>query len=465
MADIAIIGGGAAGAAVFGALLSRDTADSIHWVAGDTTIAGLGIAYSTHDEHHLLNVRASGMGLYLDADEDFVDYSSRQRPDTKPTDFLPRRLFGQYIESQLRKRISRAELGHDTCQIHKIEALGIQSAQKGYDVTLGDGTVLAVQRVVLALGAMDARPLRNVSAAALESGAYALEPWGLTAKPSSVRRLTVIGTGLTAVDTLISAAKRWPDAELVAVSRHGLLPFTHPALPIAPFSLQAELNATLMRCEGPAQMLATIRDVFAAHQHIDWRSVIDGMRPINAMLWQGFNAKQRRQFLRHVRWVWESSRHRLAPEPADTLQQLRDEGRLQIHSARVLSVSGNGPLDVTIRSRATQRVTQFESDIVVQATGLDTAVAFAKSPLLSSLLKSGLAVADPLQLGLLAKADGRLMNADGQVQHGLYAIGSLLRGNLWECTAMPEIRNAADKLATTLTTYSPEQINPMTAYV
>lgn len=465
MADIAIIGGGAAGAAVFGALLSRDTTDSIHWVAGDTTIAGLGIAYSTHDEHHLLNVRASGMGLYLDADEDFVAYSSRQRPDTRPTDFLPRRLFGQYIESQLRKRISRAELRRDTCQIHKIEALGIQSAQKGYDVTLGDGTVLAVQRVVLALGAMDARPLRNVSAAALESGAYALEPWDLTAKPSSVRRLTVIGTGLTAVDTLISAAKRWPDAELVAVSRHGLLPFTHPALPIAPFLLQAELNAMLMRCEGPAQMLATIRDVFAAHQHIDWRSVIDGMRPINAMLWQGFNAKQRRQFLRHVRWVWESSRHRLAPEPADTLQQLRDEGRLQIHSARVLSVSGDGPLDVTIRSRATQRVTQFESDIVVQATGLDTAVAFAKSPLLSSLLKSGLAVADPLQLGLLAKADGRLMNADGQVQHGLYAIGSLLRGNLWECTAMPEIRNAADKLATTLTTYSPEQINPMTAYV
>lgn len=465
MAEIAIIGGGAAGAAVFGALLSRDTADVVHWVIGDTRNAGLGIAYSTQDEHHLLNVRASGMGLYLDADEDFATYGSRQCAGSKPTDFLPRRLFGQYIESQLRKRISRAEQHGRTHRIHNAEAVSIWPVQNGYNVMLGDGKVLTVQRVVLALGAMDARPLRTVAAAALESGAYVLEPWSLATKPFAPRRLTVIGTGLTAVDALISAAKRWPDAELIAVSRHGLLPFIHPALPIPPFSLQAELNAALVSCDGPAHILATIRKIFAAHQDIDWRSVIDGMRPINATLWQGFSAKQRRQFLRHVRWVWESSRHRLAPEPADTLQQLRDEGRLHIHGARVLSVDGNGPLAVTVRSRATQRVTQFESDVVVQATGLDTAVAFAKSPLLSSLLKGGLAAADPLQLGLLAEPDGRLVNTDGRVQHDLYAIGSLLRGNLWECTAMPEIRAAADKLATTLTTYDAQTINPIAAYV
>jgi uncharacterized NAD(P)/FAD-binding protein YdhS len=465
MAEIAIIGGGAAGAAVFGALLSRDSADVVHWIVGDSGNAGLGIAYSTQDEHHLLNVRASGMGLYLDADEDFVAYSSRRRAHAKPTDFLPRRLFGEYIESQLRKRINRAEQHGRAHRIHHAEALSIWPMQNGYNVVLGDGTVLTVQRVVLALGAMDARPLRTVSATALESGAYVLEPWSLTTKPFSPRRLTVIGTGLTAVDALISASKRWPDAELVAVSRHGLLPFIHPSIPIPSFSRQAELNASLLTCVGPAQVLATIRKVFAAHQDIDWRSVIDGMRPINATLWQGFNARQRRQFLRHVRWIWESSRHRLAPEPADTLQQLRDEGRLHIHSARVLAVGGSGPLDVTIRSRATQRVTQIESDVVVQATGLDTAVAFAKSPLLSSLLKSGVAVADPLQLGLLAQADGRLVNAEGHVQDSLYAIGSLLRGNLWECTAMPEIRHAADKLATALAARDLPQINPIAAYV
>ena len=98
------------------------------------------------------------------------------------------------------------------------------------------------------------------------------------------------------------------------------------------------------------------------------------------------------------------------------IQALRDEGRLHIHGARVLAVDGNGPLDDTIRSRATQRVTQFESDVVVQATGLDTAVAFAKSSLLSSLLKSGLAVADA--------GAGRIVNeAEGKTHGCIEAVG------------------------------------------
>jgi uncharacterized NAD(P)/FAD-binding protein YdhS len=35
---------------------------------------------------------------------------------------------------------------------------------------------------------------------------------------------------------------------------------------------------------------------------------------------------------------------------------------------------------------------------------------------------------------------------------GLYAIGALLRGNLWECSAMAEIRVAAQQLARRLAT-------------
>jgi uncharacterized NAD(P)/FAD-binding protein YdhS len=43
-----------------------------------------------------------------------------------------------------------------------------------------------------------------------------------------------------------------------------------------------------------------------------------------------------------------------------------------------------------------------------------------------------------------------LINASGKPQRGLFAIGSLLRGSLWECTAMPEIRRAAHHVATGL---------------
>jgi uncharacterized NAD(P)/FAD-binding protein YdhS len=449
MADIAIIGGGAAGAALFGALLKQDSGATVHWITGNAT-QGRGVAYATREDHHLLNVRAAGMGLYVDQDEDFVQHATRQRVGVHATDFLPRRLFGDFIEAQVRARISAAEAHGRSFALHAAEVLRVDAQIDGYDLLLDDNRILHADAVVLAVGALSPRPLRTVSSDALASGAYELNPWSLPQRNRAPRRMIVIGTGLTAVDTLISASTQWPEAELVAVSRHGQLPFVHPALPAQPYPRQDQLNAQLLASSGPAGMLRAIRQAMHESPHLDWRSFIDGMRPINTTLWQKLSLPQRRQFMRHARWIWEAARHRTAPPSAEIIQQLRDEGRLQVHAARVLGVDGQGPLDVKVRGRASQVMSTLQADLVVQATGLDTAVAFTEHALLSQLIEDGLAVADPLQLGVAAHPDGRLINGRGDVQPGLYAIGSLVRGNLWECTAMPEIRTAAHALAAAL---------------
>ncbi|GLQ52120.1 FAD/NAD(P)-binding protein [Dyella flava] len=459
MADIAIIGGGAAGAALFGALLNLDDHATVYWVTGAAT-HGRGVAYATHDDHHLLNVRAGGMGLYVDQDEEFVQHAVRDQASVRPTDFLPRRLFGDFVEAQLRSRMASAEKRERRFSVHASEALRVDPHIHGYEILLANHETLRADAVILAVGALSPRPLRTVSAHALASGAYELNPWNLTQRIRAPRRLIVIGTGLTAVDTLLSASTQWPDAELVAVSRHGQLPFVHPTLPAQSYPLQSQLNAALLASDGTAPMLRAIRHALHEAPEVDWRSLIDGMRPINATLWQGLSLARRRQFLRHARWIWEASRHRTAPRSAETIQQLRDEGRLQVHAARVLAVDGQGPLDVTVRARANQVMSTLQADLVVQATGLDTAVAFTEHALLSQLIEDGLAVADPLQLGVSAHPDGRLINARGDVQPGLYAIGSLLRGNLWECTAMPEIRAAAHALAAALVANHPISAAP-----
>jgi len=449
MTEIAIIGGGAAGAAVFGALLHRGGHAHAHWITGPAA-TGRGVAYATADERHLLNVRAAGMGLYSDQEEDFVQYAKRHRANVRDTDFLPRRLFGDFIESQLQQRIETARRDGRRFSVHAQETLRIEPRNGGYRVWLADGSAMEADAVVLALGALAPRPLRAVGDDALASGAYELDPWRLPQRSRAPRRLLVIGTGLTAADTLLSAAHRWPHTELVAVSRHGLLPFVHSPLPLAPYPWQQDLNDSLLACSGVPPMLKLVRTTLRAAPQTDWRSVIDGMRPINARLWQGLTLAQRKQFLHHLRWLWEAARHRTAPQTTQTLQQLLDEGRLQVHPARVLGVDGRGPLDVTVRARANQIQSTLQADLVVQATGLDTAAAYTEHTLLAQLLRDGLAVADPLQLGVAAQPDGRLLDAHGEVQPGLYAIGSLLRGNLWECTAMPEICAAAHALALTL---------------
>jgi uncharacterized NAD(P)/FAD-binding protein YdhS len=53
---------------------------------------------------------------------------------------------------------------------------------------------------------------------------------------------------------------------------------------------------------------------------------------------------------------------------------------------------------------------------------------------------------DPLGLGCNATKEGRLLQQDGHTWPHFYAIGTLLRGVLWESTAIPEIRQQARHL-------------------
>ncbi len=449
MTDVAIIGGGAAGAAVSGELLDRPSTGAVHWIV-ERPWPGRGIAYSTTDDRHLLNVRANGMGLFAGQLDAFLQHVVERVPHAKDTDFLPRRLFGEFIEAQLRVRMDAARRNGRRFAVHVSTARCVEAQGSAYVVRLANGHALRADAVVLALGAVSPRPLKAVTRRALTSGAYELDPWSLPHRSRAPHQLVVIGTGLTMVDIMLSAAVRWPDAQLVAVSRHGRLPQAHREQPPAPWPLQRELNAALQGCSRVASMLRLIRTALRDSPGVDWQAVLDGMRSIDSVLWQSLSHYERQRFLRHLRWLWEAARHRIAPASNARLQELIGTGRLHVRAARVLEVDGDGPLNLRLRDRHTQRVEMLQADLVVQATGLDTAVSYADNPLLSQMLEDGLVTADPLELGLAARPDGRLINALEAVQPGLYAIGSLLRGNLWECTAMPEIRNMAHELAETL---------------
>jgi uncharacterized NAD(P)/FAD-binding protein YdhS len=57
---------------------------------------------------------------------------------------------------------------------------------------------------------------------------------------------------------------------------------------------------------------------------------------------------------------------------------------------------------------------------------------------------------DPLGLGIVADEAGAVCDATGRASDWLHVVGPLRRGQLWECTAVPEIRVAAAKLASRL---------------
>ncbi|HTV86460.1 MAG TPA: FAD/NAD(P)-binding protein [Dyella sp.] len=445
---VAIVGAGAAGATLLSELLERPAAQPLHldWYTAGAT-PGRGVAYSTRSNLHLLNVRAASMGMFANRTTGFLQYMQQRDPSVSGTDFLPRSWYGDYLEAETASALRRAkERGHDV-RVVPYEVEAIVPENDGVTLFHGESTT-HVEAAVLALGALNPRPLPMVDEAALASGRYVTMPWPLLAdtKPDiQPHHVLLVGLGLTAVDVLLELAQKWPNARFTAISRHGGLPEAHRSSASSPYEDCDELVETMRDAPDVRTWMHLLRD--AVTNADDWRSVIDCLRPHTPSLWQALPRAERARFLRHVRWLWERARHRMAPQVARSIEALEQSGRLRRLRGHVhgVTLAGNGVRMQWLPHGATAEQT-LDADLAVQSTGLETDVRRTHHVLLQQLMTNGHVRSDPFGLGLESTPDGRLLH-EGQAWPRFFAIGSLLRGTLWESTAMPEIRQQARQLA------------------
>jgi uncharacterized NAD(P)/FAD-binding protein YdhS len=445
---VAIIGGGAAGATLLSELLERPVSQPLHldWYTGGGT-PGRGVAYGTRSERHLLNVRAASMGMFANRPGGFLEYMQKRDPSISGTDFLPRCWYGDYLEAETATALARArDNGHDVRIVpHEVDA----AVPENDGVTLFQGeTTTRVEAAVLALGALTPRPLPGVHDDALASGRYITLPWQLLAdaKPDTqAHNVLVIGLGLTAVDVIVELAAKWPNAHFTAISRHGVLPEVHRSAASLPYEDTEYLVESMGEIPDIRYWIHVLRD---AIEHVDdWRRVVDSLRPHTAKLWGQLPHDDRARFLRHARWAWERARHRLPPQVARIINTLEKEGRLQrlrghMHSVALTSQG----LQMTFAPKSEHAERKLDADIIIQSVGLETDVRRTQHTLLQQMMTNGHIRSDPFGLGIEATPDGRVLH-NGIAWPRLFAMGSMLRGTLWESTAMPEIRQQARQLA------------------
>ena len=454
---IAIIGGGAAAAALLGELLERPGTPPLHldWYTGDG-VPGRGVAYATTSDRHLLNVRAATMGMFANRPQGFLDFVRGTDPHIAGTAFLPRHRYGDYLEAEIVRALALGKAhGHDVQRIpRRVHALVPEA--DGATVFCGEEARRA-DAVVLAVGNLPPRPLPGVDRAALASGRYVLDPWPWLAAPVAIKapaHVVVIGLGLTAADVLLELAARWPEARFTAISRHGRLPEPHAHAATPPLGDGAALAAAMLDAADLRVWLPMVREAMA--QEEDWRCTIDSLRPHVGELWAALPPDQRARFLRHLRAAWERARHRMPQPTADGLATLERDGRLQRRRGHLSAVGAQGDgLFVALHAHGDDAPRELHADLVVQATGMEFDVAATTDPLLHQLVLNRHVLPDPLGLGCQATPQGQLRHADGAWPHVL-AIGSLLRGTLWETTAMPEIRQQARIVADQLLATSPD---------
>lgn len=439
--SIAVIGGGAAGSLTAARLI--DEAGRRHRRIEITLIEprgalGRGVAYSTNDNRHLLNVPVRKMTAYPEDAEHFarwLEAHDGKAPD--PCDYVPRGRYGQYLAHVLeeaQRRTPWAELFHV-----RDRAVGLSYDGDSCRIELSSGAYVEVEAVVLAIGHLGPE-LSWVPDGLRDSSRFIDDPWSAealrTVDPDA--DVLVVGTGLTMVDTVRVLDR--PGRVVHATSRHGIMPHRH--IPGQPPVMEApELSS-------PTPTLSELHGVMAFHQakaiarYGDWRPAIDSIRAMTQRLWAGFTDDERADFLRYdARW-WDAARHRIPPQSATAIDVAKANHRLELHTAHVeRAIETTEGLTVVLSNGETLRV-----GAVINCAGPCGSPAASSDPLVRSLIGSGIARSGPLGIGFDTTSDGQLLDDAGTASAPVWTLSSLRRGTLWESTAMPEIREQAAAL-------------------
>ena len=404
-----------------------------------------GAAYSTTCPQHLLNVPAGMMSALVDEPDHFLSWLQARDPEAHRGTFAPRRSTARISKGCC--ETPRTPLGRRS---NSSAMRSSTSSRRGQDRACGspDATAVAcADQVVLALGNPTPQdPIPGPSRAqGLEN--YLSNPWedgaldGLGEEDS----VLLIGSGLTAVDLIVGARAKGHKGPMIVVSRHGLLPFPHAQVPPRPHGLAADGAARTVR-----SLLRHVRQEASryASEGGDWRSIIDSLRPVTQTIWHSFDEGEKTRFVRHLSSRWDVHRHRIAPEVARIVDEARRDGQLTVIAGRVLALDERSDrVAVTLRPRGKSDVATVLAHRVINCTGPSRDIRIGHSPLVTSLMERGFCRPGPLSLGLEVSEVGALVASNGAPSDRLYALGPLLRGRLWETTAVRELRAQAFDLA------------------
>ena len=453
MQRIAVIGAGFSGVATVIQLLRRHggTPLAVTLISRHPQL-GRGIAYGTQSPSHLLNVPAARMSLFPDDEADFLRFAQGRDAGFTGGSFVPRRLYGEYLALRLEEAVAAAKTARFTALTAEATDLHLTPAGTVH-IGFADGSTLEVDRAVIASGNYPPRDPRLADMTFYQQPRYVRDPWAKAALEAvdPERPVLLIGSGLTMMDVALELDRRGLARHLYALSRRGLLPLAHRSH--AGTTLEPRVTVDMLRSGRPSvrRWLKALRLACAelAERGIDWRDVLGALRPVTAELWQSLDAVERRRFLRHLQPYWDTHRHRTAPEAHAALQKLLRDGRLSIQAGRLKSLRrvGQSAVQVTWRPRHGDADAQLEVGTVINCTGPGGQVECCGDPLMLSLLQQELMVPDTLGLGVQVDASGALLNSGGRVSDRLFYTGPLLKARDWECTAVPELRVAALKLA------------------
>jgi len=378
-----------------------------------------------------------------------VDYMDLPETQLRES-FMPRCVYGDYIRSLLMGYLHPIGEHHPAkIDVIEDEAIDVMTEDDGtVTVLLSQGESVRADRVLLSTGNQPPAPMPSEEPA-FSHPAYCDDPWSgwATKIPETEKSIVILGTGLTFVDVFLTLMEKNWQGKIIAISRNGMLPQAHfRGIDYPEFPPE---HPEKMRLDELAELMETSCKQLRK-QGENPGIVVDRLRPYTQQIWQAFSVAEKQEFLKKYAARWNVTRHRIAQPIHERITEAIINGQLSIVRGTVTDVSTAGAdVNVTIR-KPDDKTANIAGGLVINCTGPKSGFSETAVPLFANLLQRGLLRADEFDMGIEVGPDFAVIDAEGASSSILYAMGPLMKGMLWETTAVPELRGQAMRVAQVL---------------
>lgn len=472
-AKIAVIGAGMTGTAVFFKLVEAIEKNELPAHQIDiferSKDFGPGLAYSMGSDNLLLNRTTRRM--YVTNKSDFLDWVNQQRFDVLryPVEdqFLPRRVFGQFLRHLFNQAMSRAKiLG---CKVNLVAKSvdGLRQLDDQYILTTQSEKHGPYAHLFVCNGNdVTADPYNLKDCPGYHPTSYPISNFFDFEDDA---RVGIIGSRLTAVDLVIELYNRKPTLNFTMLSRSSGLPYC-AGLPFSATSL-TQFNPQNIDNHIAKDGYLSLKDA-ARLVNKDLRSVgvkkgileilnstdeggLSGntgeICKIREVLlaaseylpyaWQRMAAQDQSVFFSRYKRPWILARLTMPRNNATKMQHLIDSGVLAVTPGITdISHQANGVFEVTYQNGETRHF-----DHIINGTGIKRHCDKMSSPLVCALLDGGLCTRHPYGGVIIDPETHFTLNAQGEENASLSVLGQLAVGNYFMTNSVDGIAVQIDR--------------------
>ena len=455
MLKISIIGGGFSGMMTAVQLIEKSLIPIEISIIEKNKKLGPGLAYSSYSNEHYLNVKVSGVSAFENYPDHFLNWIISQKlfPDKNLSEignlFVPRNLYGKYLSSvwnEAKKRALEKNISINVINENAIDLCLIKN-----EILLAKGEKILFDKCVLATGNDMPGNLDLIPTNIFSHEMYFQNPWIKSAVENTTDKFPIllIGNGLTMVDTVIGLLENGFEGKIISLSPHGFNIFPHKKIE----SVNMEFINQWGKLE-PKNLYELVK-LFNYHRHLLQQkgqgpeALIETLRPYAQEIWKNFLPQEKKLFFTRIRHLWGVARHRIPPETHYLIKSLEKNNRLEIIAGKIKRMENeNEKFRISYYCKTEKKEKEIHASRIINCTGPQTDLTKSTNKLLKQLFTKGIIQQDPLKLGISTNL--KTFNVIGKNEidsKKIFTIGVTLKGELWESTAVREIRVQAEKLA------------------